>query len=268
MWQSDFTHIRLADGTDTEVISWLDDHSRYLLHITCHRSVTGPVVIESFLAAADTHGLPASTLTDNGMVYTTRLSRGSEGRNSQPNAFETLIADLGIIQKNGRPGHPTTQGKIERFHQTLKRWLAARPPAADLELLQELLTEFTTIYNTQRPHRALDRQTPHTIYTTGIKDTPRIEIAGQPWRVRYDIIGQTGTITIRYAGRLRHLGIGRAHATTRIIALAHGPDVMILAPNTGEIIAEFTINPAKNYQPKRHPTQPKNATMTRDTTEP
>ncbi len=169
MRQSDFTHIRLADGTDTEVISWLDDHSRFLLHITSHRRITGPIVVESFLAAADAHGLPAATLTDNGMVYTTRLSHGARGRNNQPNAFEVLIADLGIVQKNGRPGHPTTQGKIERFHQTLKRWLTARPPAPDLERLQELLTEFISIYNTRRPHRALGRATPHTIYTTSLK---------------------------------------------------------------------------------------------------
>lgn len=129
MWQSDFTHCRLADGTDLEVISWLDDHSRYLLHISAHARVTGVTVIETFTTTADSYGLPASTLTDNAMVYTTRLAGGGAGKNNQPNGFEYLLADLGIVQKNGAPGHPTTQGKIERFHQTLKRWLAAAEPA-------------------------------------------------------------------------------------------------------------------------------------------
>ncbi|WP_300345778.1 DDE-type integrase/transposase/recombinase [Nesterenkonia sp.] len=90
MWQSDFTHCRLADHTDLEVISWLDDHSRYLLHISAHTRVTGPIVIDTFTATADHYGLPASTLTDNGMVYTTRLAGMGAGRNTQPNGFEQL----------------------------------------------------------------------------------------------------------------------------------------------------------------------------------
>lgn len=73
----------------------------------------------------DEHGPPAATLTDNGMVYTTRFAQGKDGRARQPNGFEQLLADLHIDQRNGAPNHPTTQGKIERFHQTLKRWLAA-----------------------------------------------------------------------------------------------------------------------------------------------
>lgn len=79
------------------------------------------------------------------------------------------------------------------------------------------------------------------------QDPPHIEIAGQPRRVRHDLVDQAGAITIR---RLRHLGIGRAYARTRVIALAHGPDIMVLAPGTGKITVEFRINPAKNYQPK------------------
>jgi transposase InsO family protein len=107
-WQSDFTHWALADGTDTEIIDFLDDHSRYLLHLHAHPRVTGETVVEAFLDTAATYGLPASTLTDNGMVYTTRLAGGRGGRN----AFETLLAGLGITQKNGSPGHPQTQGTV------------------------------------------------------------------------------------------------------------------------------------------------------------
>ncbi len=107
-WQSDFTHWPLADGTDVEIISWLDDHSRYLLHCTAHARITTPTVVTTFTSTADTHGLPASTLTDNGMVYTTRFARGGAG----PNGFETLISRLGITQKNSSPAHPQTQGKI------------------------------------------------------------------------------------------------------------------------------------------------------------
>jgi transposase InsO family protein len=116
-WQSDFTHWQLADGSEVEILNWLDDHSRYLLACTAYPRVAGPDVVASFIDTANTHGLPASTLTDNGAVYTSRFTHGH-------NEFELLLARLGITQKNGHPGHPQTQGKIERFHQTLKRWLA------------------------------------------------------------------------------------------------------------------------------------------------
>jgi len=75
-WQSDFTHWALADGTDMEVLNWLDDHSRYLLACTAHAPVDGTDVVNAFLAATEEHGIPASTLTDNGSVYTSRFTGG------------------------------------------------------------------------------------------------------------------------------------------------------------------------------------------------
>ncbi|WP_232006287.1 integrase core domain-containing protein, partial [Mycobacterium sp. 852013-50091_SCH5140682] len=112
--------------------------------------------LRRFATLIDTH---ASTLTDNGAVYTARFTHGH-------NDFERLIAHLGITQKNGHPGHPQTQGKIERFHQTVKRWLARRPLPATLADLQHLLDGFTVIYNTERTHRALPlATTPAQAYT-------------------------------------------------------------------------------------------------------
>jgi len=107
-WQSDFTHIWLTDGSDTETITWLDDHSRYALHVSCHRRITGPIVVNTFTEPVETHGFPASVLTDNGMVYTVRLAGYRGGRN----ALETRLADLNITQKHTRPNHPTTTGKV------------------------------------------------------------------------------------------------------------------------------------------------------------
>lgn len=94
-WQSDFTHIRLSTGQDTEVIGWLDDHSRFLLHLSAHRRVTGKTVINTFNTACQLHGQPASTLTDNGNVYTTRFAGYAGGKNG----FEQLLALQGITQK-------------------------------------------------------------------------------------------------------------------------------------------------------------------------
>jgi len=153
-WQSDFTHYRLtrrdgSPGPDTEIVGWLDDHSRLILHLTCHRRVAGPVVLDSFRAACEQYGVPASTLTDNGTVYTTRFAgRGGPGGRTGRNAFEHELRRLGVRQKNGKPNHPQTQGKIERFWQTLRRWLTAQPAQpADLARLQALLDTFTSYYN-------------------------------------------------------------------------------------------------------------------------
>lgn len=250
LWQSDFTHVTLADGTDTEVIGWLDDHSRSMLHLSAHRRVTGRIVTDTFTATAAEHGYPAATLTDNGMVYTTRLARGGRGRgDGAGNGFETLLATLGITQKNGKPFKPTTQGKIERFWQTLKKHLDAHP-AATLTELQDTLDTFRDYYNTTRPHRALGRKTPAFAYQLIPKDTPTTPEDPNIWRVRYDTIDNDGKITLRHTGRMLHLGIGRAHARTEIICLVHNDNATIITQTTGELLAEFTLNPDKNYQRK------------------
>jgi transposase InsO family protein len=196
VWQSDFTHWRLADGAEVEIINWLDDHSRYLLACTVFRRVGGDDVVATFTAAGDAHGWPAATLTDNGSVYTSRFTGGR-------NSFEYLLAYLGIRQKNGAPGHPQTQGKIERFHQTLKRWLGQQPAATGLASLQDQLDAFRHAYNEQRPHRAIGRATPGEAY----RATPKALPAGPHparahFRLRYDVTDSKGAITLRRAGRL------------------------------------------------------------------
>lgn len=250
LWQSDFTHVVLSTGTDVEVIGWLDDHSRYLLHLTAHRRVTGRTVTDTFTAAAEEHGYPAATLTDNGMVYTTRYSRGGRGRgDGTGNGFETLLADLGITQKNGRPFKPTTQGKIERFWQTLKRHLATRP-AATLPELQQILDAFRDHYNHIRPHRGIGRRTPGFAYSLIPKATPLSPDDPGLWRVRYDTIDDTGKISLRHSGRMLHLGIGRIHARTEIICLIHNDNATVITTDTGEVLAGFTLDPTRDYQRK------------------
>ena len=138
--QSDFTHWRLADDSDVEILNWLDDHSRFLLGCTVFTPVTGPAVVTDFLRLVNTYGPPHSTLTDNGVVYTARFQKGR-------NQFEYELMKLGVVQKNGSPSHPQTQGKIERFHQTLKRYLHQQPRAGSPAELQEQLDTFRRKYN-------------------------------------------------------------------------------------------------------------------------
>ncbi len=246
-WQADFTHYPLAGGTGTEILSWLDDHSRYALSVTAWNRVTGPVVLATFRAACAAHGAPSSTLTDNGMVFTTRLSGGKGGRNS----FEHELRRLGITQKNGKPNHPQTQGKVERFQQTLKNWLAAQSPQpATLAQLQALLDTFTTIYNHRRPHRSLPhRATPATAYAARPKAAPGDRATDTHDRVRTDRLDTNGTVTLRHGGRLYHIGTGRTHARTHVLLLVQDLHIRVINAATGELIRELTLDPTRNYQP-------------------
>jgi transposase InsO family protein len=249
-WQSDFTHWHLADGTDIEILNFLDDHSRYLLACTAFKPVTATAVTDTFLTTASQYGLPASTLTDNGLVYTARFAGGKGGRNS----FETLLHTLSITQKNGSPNHPQTQGKIERFHQTLKRWLHNQPATHTLADLNEQLVKFRHLYNHERPHRALDRRTPADAYAATPKAAPAGARQGRHWRIRTDRIDQFGKLTLRYNGQLRHIGIGRVHARKHVLMLINEREVTITELGTGEILRELTIDPTRNYQPRQKKT--------------
>jgi transposase InsO family protein len=241
MWQSDFIHSKLADGTDVEVLNWLDDHSRYLLSCTVHAPVTGDAVVTVFLGVIEEHGPPASTLTDNGSVYTSRFTGGR-------NAFEYVLLLLGVKQKNGSPGHPQTQGKTERFHQTLQRWLRARPTAQTLRELQRQLDEFQAHYNERRPHRALHRRTPGEVYRATPKALPASNgHAPGHYRLRYDRLDPKGRMTIRRAGRMHHLGIGTTHARKRVLALADDHHITVIELHTGEVLSTHLIEPEKTY---------------------
>ena len=248
-WQSDFTHYRLATGHDVEIITWLDDCTRYALHISAHTRVTTPIVTRTFRETAAQYGIPASTLTDNGMVYTVRYAGGRGGRNG----FEQQLRTWHVIQKNSRPNHPTTCGKVERFQQTLKKWLRTQPDQpTTLAELQALLDRFRTEYNQHRPHRSLPhRATPAALYNTLPKALPGpSRDADTHDRIRHDRVSKTGNVTLRVAGQLRHIGLGRTHNGTHVILLVQDHDVRVVNAITGELIRELTIDPSKDYQPR------------------
>ena len=245
-WQADFTHWWLAEGTHTEILCWIDDHARYALSVTAHRRVTGAIVLTEFRNAIAHHGIPASTLTDNGMVFTTRLAGGKGGRN----AFESELRHLGVQQINSTPNHPTTCGKVERFHQTLKKWLKAHHRATTLAELQAQLDDFVDEYNHRRPHRSLPHKaTPATAYTTRPKADPANR-SDTHNRVRRDRVDTTGALSLRLAGRLHHIGVGRTHAGTRVIMLIQDLDIRIINAATGDLIRQLTLDPTRDYQPR------------------
>jgi transposase InsO family protein len=248
-WQADTTHWALADGTDVEILNIIDDHSRLLVASRAFATAKAADVVETFHQGVSELGLPASMLTDNGAIFTAEPRRGAC-------AIELELLALGVDYKHSRPYHPQTCGKVERFHQTLKKWLAKQRRAATVAGLQAQLDRFRNYYNQVRPHRALNRRTPAQTFAARTKATPRRPGITLPaeHRVRRDRVDSGGNITLRYQSKLRHLGVGRRHTGTRVMLLVADRHVRVINDD-GELLAEFTINPTKDYQTQKRPGQ-------------
>ncbi|MGH2994787.1 MAG: IS481 family transposase [Gaiellaceae bacterium] len=160
LWQIDGTQVELAGGSRVWVVDVLDDHARYLLAALACASPTGEAAWACFCTASAAHGLPRQLLSDNHMSFTGRLF-GVEV------AFERRLAEVGVELINAAPAHPQTLGKLERFHRTLKEWLADEGPPTDLEHLQLLLDRFRAHYNEERPHQGIGNRTPAERYLPG-----------------------------------------------------------------------------------------------------
>lgn len=240
-WQSDMTHYRLADNTDVEVVNFIDDHSRL-----CLASVVLPVaratdVLKIFSEARTRYGTPASVLTDNGCIYTGKYRMGKV-------ALERELERLGVQKKNSRPYHPQTCGKVERFHQTLKRYLDKQKKAQSIKELQDQIDRFVSYYNSQRPHRALKRQTPISVYNSKVKARPTVKTK-HDYRVRKDKIDSHGKLTLRHNGRLHHIGVGRIHKGTPVTLLIANYDIKVISED-GELLRHLTLDPSRDYQPQ------------------
>jgi transposase InsO family protein len=243
-WQSDITHWALADGTDVEILNWIDDHSRYCPASTAKAVFKAADVDRCYRDAAAEHGDPASVLADNGAVYTGRY-RGA-GRV----ILEVTLHTRGVSYSHSRPYHPQTCGKVERFHQTLKKWLAHQPRARTMAQLQDQLDAFRTYYNDIRPHRALGLHTPHQAYHARPKATASgIPLTAGHYRVRHDTIDSNGKLTLRHNSRLHHIGMGRRHAGTPVLILVHDQHVRIIT-TSGRPLRDFQLDPSRDYQPQ------------------
>ena len=241
-WQADITHWRLAHGAEVEILNALDDHSRFLLASDARAVFKAADVVASFHEAATSHGLPASLLTDNGAVFTAGPRGGGRC------AIEIECDLVGVKLHHSSPYHPQTCGKVERFHQTLKRWLAKQRPARSVDELQDGLDSFRAYYNDVRPHRAVGRRTPAQAYAARPKAVPSGARVPIHCRVRRDRVDSGGAVTLRHDSRLRHIKVGRRHAGTRVLMLVAGLDVRIVTED-GELLRELVLDPTRDYQP-------------------
>jgi transposase InsO family protein len=243
-WQSDVTHWSLGNSTEVQIVNFIDDHSRAAMACRVLEVATAPKVLEVFREAGARWGFPAALLTDNGCVYTT-WHRGG------PNVMQTELLALGIDYRHSRPYHPQTCGKVERFHQTMKAFLAKQRGAGSIQELQAQIDRFVAYYNEVRPHRATGRRPPMATFEARDRarpSGPKIR-AGAGVRVRRDRIDKGGKVTLRHGSRLHHIGVGHAHKGKRVILLVDGLDVRVVSQD-GELLRHLMLDPGRNYQPQ------------------
>jgi hypothetical protein len=177
------------------------------------------------------------------LIFNTQLRHGSAG------LLEVELIGLGIRSKHSRPYHPQTCGKVERFHQTLKRYLEKQQGIETKKQLQAALDRFAVYYNDVRPHRALGGKTPQMAYSSREKAVPSeamIDTSG--FKVRHDKLDKKGTVTIRRRGRMHHIPVGRAYAGWRVVVLVANLDVRVIGTD-GSPLRHLTLDPKRDYQP-------------------
>jgi transposase InsO family protein len=243
-WQADVTHVPLANGEVFEVLNIIDDHSRLCVASRAFITTRSSDVVRTFYRAAETLGFPASFLTDNGLIFSSHARHGFAG------AFEMELAGLGIHSKHSRPYHPQTCGKVERFHQTLKKFIAQQDGIESKKQLQAALDRFGSYYNEVRPHRGIGRKTPAEVYAAREKARPSsepIDLSGGR-KLRHDKLDGKGTVTLRIGGKMHHIPCGRPFARLRVRVLVEDLDVSVIAVD-GQLVRHLTVDPAKDYQP-------------------
>jgi transposase InsO family protein len=156
LWQMDvMSGVLLDDGTDLKVVTGIDDHSRFCVAAGLVRRATSRAVCEVFSRAMKTYGIPDEVLTDNGKCFTGRF-----GTHRAEVLFDRMCRENGISHRLTAPRSPTTTGKIERFHQSLKRELLADRTFTSFDAAQQAFDAWVVDYNTQRPHQALEMAVP------------------------------------------------------------------------------------------------------------
>ena len=262
-WQLDATSWHLLDGTEVAILQVLDDHSRRLLASLAASGETSDAALQVTQTALERFGIPQLVLTDNGAAFNP-TRRGQRGQ------LEMALCALGVKPITTRPYHPQTNGKNERVHATLKRWLRARPRAASLTELQSQLDAFDEYYNQHRPHQALNGQTPvHTWDATPLATPPRPPedpdtpaAAAPTMTVTQPLTNRQGKIWV--ANHSIHLGWD--HIGTHVIAVRDGEHIDIFT-TTGTHIRSLTLEPGRNHYASGRPRGPRNLPRSTNTTQ-
>ena len=248
-WQSDWTSWGLADGRPAAIAGTLDDHSRLLVGLGAGPGEgTGALVWSVMAAAIGAYGVPQRALSDNGSCYSQARRGGT------PAAFEANLRALGCQPITSSPYHPQTCGKIERFWQTLKKWLTAyeirHGAAADVHELNRRLVRFADYYNTGRPHRALRGRTPAQSFAATVAARPADRPLPEPVTTYRCRIGARGVMPV---GRYQ-VHVGSCWNGQTLTAIKDGTRVALFAGH--HLVRALDINPDRTYQPAKHEQPP------------
>jgi transposase InsO family protein len=228
-WQIDDITWQLANRDGVKIITLIDDCTRLCPGLAAVETVNGDSAFEAFSEAAVRWGWPAWFLSDNAATYRHTLA--------------AAVGELGVDHRHGRPNHPQTQGKVERFHQTLQKWLAVQPPAPNLSDLQTQLDQFTQIYNHSRPHRAIQRRTPASVFAATPKAGPANRPLGTPTSIhRVTVTGGTCHINKRLS-----ITVGAIHNGRQATVIITGPACHVFIG--GRLTRHLTLDPTRRYQP-------------------
>jgi transposase InsO family protein len=239
-WQIDATMWALADNREIWIMDVLDDHSRVLIAARVCDQPTVDAAWEALSHGIADWGAPAHVMSDNGLCFTGRFTSG------RVNDFERSLRGLGIRHIPSSPGHPQTCGKLERSHQTTKRWLAAIGPADTPEQLQAQLDTWRQHYNTERPHSAAGGNVPRQRWEATHRATP---LGALPLPPTTGLRRVSPNGTIAWDGYL--IAIDRRRAGEHVLVIAR--DLTITIHGRGGILRQLTINPQHRYQPNGHP---------------
>lgn len=203
LWQIDATEWTLADGTVCAIFQLIDDHSRLALASLVAPGETSEAAVHVVKQAVARHGIPQKFLSDNGVAF-------NPTRRGYTSQLVDYLRGLGVDAITGKPYKPTTQGKNERFHRTLHKYLNARPPAASIAQLQSLVDEFDSYYNREREHQSLaEKSTPHEAWSRtppALPPVPMIETIAAQNATKATPPGEA-QLTVGKGGRITILGI-------------------------------------------------------------
>ena len=239
MWQIDHTDWVIATGV-VKIFNIVDDHSRVAIRSRAVAEATSEQAWATFCQGAQVWGLPAGTLSDNGLCFSGKLRHVEV-------FFEAQLRDAGVRPITSRPWHPQTAGKVERFQQTLKKWLRKRRRLyASIAELQADLDEFCRIYNTERPHQGIGRQTPIERWRSSPAAGPAEEPLAHP-----DWSSKTLSLIVHDSGCVRadgfqiHLGVEH-HGRQAIVHIDKKRANVFI---DGELIRHLELDHTRTYQP-------------------